>query len=149
MMHQQQITKHTARHLTVILEASSPDYSFSLYHPHQDIPCRLTPCRSNTQSHTKPSTRLQTSFTTMAMTGMNSVQARTLLEPSRRPPRRKNAKGANETKKCRNEWTSCSRTAPPDKPKSFRPLPHSFTTTTFGKCINRPKLHSGLPRRLT
>ncbi len=35
-----------------------------------------------------------------------------------------NAKGANETKNCRNERTSCSRTAPPDKPKSFRPLPH-------------------------
>ena len=74
-----------SRHVTVIQEASSPDHNTaSPYHPHQDIPCRLAPRRLNAQSHTKPSARLQISFVTTATTGMNFVQTRTLLEPSRR-----------------------------------------------------------------
>ena len=71
-----------SRHLTVILEASSPDHNTaSPYHPHQDIPCRLAPCQSNTtQSHT-------------------SVRARTLLEPSRRSPRRRKSQRSERNKK--------------------------------------------------
>ena len=90
--------KHThTRHLTAI-EASSPDHNTaSPYHSHQDIPCRLAPCQSNTpQSHTKPSARSQTS---LAMTGMNSVRARTLIELLRRPPRRRKRRRSKQNKK--------------------------------------------------
>ena len=92
--------KHThTRHLTAI-EASSPDHNTaSPYHSHQDIPCRLAPCQSNTpQSHTKPSARSQTSIATMAMTGMNSVRARTLIELLRRPPRRRKRRRSEQNK---------------------------------------------------
>ena len=65
----------------------------------QDIPCRPTPCRSNAQSHTKPSARLQTSFATTATTGMNFVRTRTLIEPSRRLPRRQERQKSKHNKK--------------------------------------------------
>ena len=47
----------------------------------QEIPYRPTPCQSNTQSHSTPSARLQTSFATMATTGKSSIRASTLLLP--------------------------------------------------------------------
>jgi hypothetical protein len=98
----------TTNHQTHILDTSQLFWKPTLLTtnsfptPHQDIPCRPTPRRSTTQSHTKPSARLQPSFATTAMTGMNFARTRHCSSPQEGYHDDKNAEKANETKNCRN-----------------------------------------------
>jgi len=94
------ITKHTAQHLTVILEASYHNYSFSLETTHIKIYHAASLHADRTPSHTPSLPRYyKLHFATTAKTGMNSVRARTLLEPSRRLPRRRKCQRSEQNKK--------------------------------------------------